>query len=176
MFVYDVSIENSLKNIKQWVNEFKTKNTNINNIIMIVANKSDLIKKQDTLEVKSYCTVNNYLFVETSALENYNVELAFNVLIMEIYHSGFYSGFLSRMETTNLILKPKKSIVNYNLPKVLVRAKSLIGTLMVKNSKTPKSNTDLIVDSIILKKPKSLQVISLSNTSKSLHRSKSINF
>jgi len=63
-------------------------NADRNIVIMLVGNKSDLrhLREVPTDEAKAFAEKNKLSFIETSALDSTNVELAFQNILTEIYH------------------------------------------------------------------------------------------
>ncbi|KAK9810191.1 hypothetical protein WJX72_006464 [[Myrmecia] bisecta] len=55
---------------------------------MLVGNKSDLrhLRSVQTEDAQAFCEKEGLSFIETSALESTNVELAFQKILTEIYH------------------------------------------------------------------------------------------
>ncbi|KAI8811704.1 P-loop containing nucleoside triphosphate hydrolase protein [Cladochytrium replicatum] len=115
MVVYDVNSRESFNNMRRWVRDFKAKvagqqakrpeSPQANSgatasdselkerkgpLIMIVGNKTDLgesAREVSTADGRAYATAHGFMFMETSAKDDTNVELAFNVLMTEAYHS-----------------------------------------------------------------------------------------
>ncbi|TPX64746.1 hypothetical protein SpCBS45565_g05639 [Spizellomyces sp. 'palustris'] len=92
IIVYDVTSMDSFNAVRKWVRDFKSKqgNKGIEPVIMIVGNKVDRAKLErqvPTHEAQAYALAQGFLFMETSASENRNVDLAFNVLLTDIYYS-----------------------------------------------------------------------------------------
>ena len=86
IIVYDITSEQSFKNIEIWMHEVKGKALN-NLQIMIIGNKTDLYKERKiSMEqgIEKAKTLNLHLF-EASALDKTNVNEAFNCLLKEIY-------------------------------------------------------------------------------------------
>lgn len=57
---------------------------------MIIGNKSDCTNAQrqvSTHEAQAYALAQGFLFMECSALENRNVDLAFNILLTDVYYA-----------------------------------------------------------------------------------------
>ena len=80
ILVYDISNEESVINLKYWIQEIKN-NVNINNIILaIAANKCDIKEidgKIDIKKGKKFADDNNLIFYETSALKGIGIEKMF---------------------------------------------------------------------------------------------------
>ena len=54
---------------------------------LVLGNKCDLdegLKKVSSGEAKSYCEDNNFLFFETSAKDNQNIEEAFRAMVVRV--------------------------------------------------------------------------------------------
>ena len=86
IIVYDITSEQSFKNIEIWMHEVKGKALN-NLQIMIIGNKTDLYKERKiSMEqgIEKAKTLNLHLF-EASALDKTNVKEAFNCMLKEIY-------------------------------------------------------------------------------------------
>ena len=84
--VYDITSEQSFRNIEIWIHEVKGKALN-NLQIMIIGNKTDLYKERKISKeqgIQKAKTLNLNLF-EASALDKTNVNEAFNCLLKEIY-------------------------------------------------------------------------------------------
>ena len=73
------------ENIKRWLQELKEYGDE-NILVMMVGNKIDLsyLRAVELEEGKSFAEENNLFFIEASAVESINVELAFTTLIKEI--------------------------------------------------------------------------------------------
>jgi len=87
LLVYDISKYSTFKNVERWLNELR-ENADRNIVIMLVGNKSDLrhLREVPTEEAKGFAETNKLSFIETSALDATNVELAFQNILTEIYH------------------------------------------------------------------------------------------
>ena len=83
--VYDISRKITFENVDKWIGELKS-NGSEDVLIMLVGNKTDLKEQREIFEedVKKKAEQYNIAFCETSALEGYNIEYAFESLINEI--------------------------------------------------------------------------------------------
>jgi len=72
--------------VTRWLKELRD-HADSNIVIMLVGNKSDLrhLRAVPTEEAKQFASENNLSFIETSALDASNVELAFQNILTEIY-------------------------------------------------------------------------------------------
>ena len=85
LVIYDISRKATFENVDKWVEELKN-NGSEDVLIMLVGNKSDLKEQREIAEedAKKKAELYNAAFCETSALEGYNIEYAFENLINEI--------------------------------------------------------------------------------------------
>ena len=88
IIVYDLTDEESFKNVESWMNEVIKKGKQ-NMQFLLVGNKKDLINDRVVSEQKGIDKAKelNINLFEASALEKNNVNEAFNFLIKEIYLS-----------------------------------------------------------------------------------------
>jgi len=87
LLVYDIAKYSTFKNVERWLTELR-ENADRNIVIMLVGNKSDLrhLREVPTEEAKQFSQKHSLSFIETSALDSTNVELAFQNILTEIYH------------------------------------------------------------------------------------------
>jgi len=86
LLVYDITKHISYEAVNRWLKELRD-HADSNIVIMLVGNKSDLrhLRAVPTEESKQFSAENGLSFVETSALDSSNVELAFQRILTEIY-------------------------------------------------------------------------------------------
>lgn len=86
LLVYDIAKHNTYENVERWLKELRD-HADSNIVIMLVGNKSDLrhLRAVPTEEAKAFAAKNGLSFIETSALDSSNVELAFQKILTEIY-------------------------------------------------------------------------------------------
>merc|ERR1711939_267124 len=86
LLVYDISKHQTYENVTRWLKELRD-HADSNIVIMLVGNKSDLrhLRAVPIEEAKQFASENNLSFIETSALDASNVELAFQNILTEIY-------------------------------------------------------------------------------------------
>ncbi|KXS13402.1 Rab11-1c [Gonapodya prolifera JEL478] len=86
LLVYDIAKHITYENVVRWLKELRD-HADSNIVIMLVGNKSDLrhLRAVPTEEAKAFATENSLMFIETSALDSSNVELAFQKILTEIY-------------------------------------------------------------------------------------------
>ncbi len=86
MIVYDITNKESFLHLDKWIKEVRDNGgKNIN--VVICGNKSDLELKRvvSTEEGMNLAKQNDIMFFETSALNSFNIEEAFQLLIKEVY-------------------------------------------------------------------------------------------
>ncbi|CAJ85753.1 Ras-related protein Rab-25 [Caenorhabditis elegans] len=84
LLVYDISKHKTYESVEQWLKVLRD-HANEDIVITLVGNKSDLSHAVPTDEAKIYAERNHISFIETSALDNTNVEAAFTNIVTEIY-------------------------------------------------------------------------------------------
>ncbi|AYV82032.1 MAG: hypothetical protein Homavirus3_10 [Homavirus sp.] len=87
LLIYDISKGTTFKSVTKWITELK-ENAASNIVIMLVGNKTDLdhLREVSTEEGYDFSKKNGLYFLETSALDSSNVDLAFQNIVSEIYH------------------------------------------------------------------------------------------
>lgn len=86
LLIYDITRRQTFQNIKKWLSElrgFSSRDT----VVVLVGNKSDLGQSREVEEEegKSLAELEGLYFLETSALQNQNVEEAFLSMIERIH-------------------------------------------------------------------------------------------
>ena len=86
LLVYDLTKHATFENVERWLKELRD-HAEANIVVMLVGNKCDLKHLQAVLtdDAKSFAEQNNLAFIETSALDATNVDLAFETILIEIY-------------------------------------------------------------------------------------------
>lgn len=86
LLVYDIAKHASYENVERWLKELRD-HANANIVVMLVGNKCDLrhLRAVPTAEAQGFSEKQSLSFIETSALDSTNVELAFQTLLTEIY-------------------------------------------------------------------------------------------
>lgn len=87
LVVYDISRRQTFDNISRWLDELHS-HSDMNVVTVIVGNKTDLMDAREvsTEEGAALAEAQNIYFVETSALDSTNVQLAFQTVVKEIYN------------------------------------------------------------------------------------------
>uniref|UniRef100_A0A1B6FDY9 Ras-related protein Rab-11A n=1 Tax=Cuerna arida TaxID=1464854 RepID=A0A1B6FDY9_9HEMI len=86
LLVYDIAKHLTYENVERWLRELRD-HADHNIVIMLVGNKTDLrhLRAVPTEEARGFAERNGLSFVETSALDSTNVELAFHNTLLAIY-------------------------------------------------------------------------------------------
>lgn len=86
LLVYDISKHLTYESAERWLKELYD-HADPHIVVMLVGNKSDLasVRSVPTEDAKDFAEKNGLLFMETSALESTNVEIAFNSVLEEIH-------------------------------------------------------------------------------------------
>jgi Ras-related protein Rab-11A len=86
LIVFDITKESSFKNVERWYSDIK-ENAEPNIVIMLVGNKCDLsnLREVKTDDATKFAEERNMAYIESSALESTNVDIAFQKVIGEIY-------------------------------------------------------------------------------------------
>ncbi|XP_078526325.1 ras-related protein Rab-25 isoform X2 [Lissotriton helveticus] len=87
LLVFDITKHQTYDCIERWLKELYD-HADANIVVMLVGNKTDLTdsaREVPSEEAKMYADNNGLLFIETSALDSTNVELAFETILTDIY-------------------------------------------------------------------------------------------
>ncbi|XP_042518372.1 ras-related protein Rab2BV-like [Macadamia integrifolia] len=86
LLVYDITQRTSFNNLEKWLREIREYGDS-DMVIMLVGNKTDMCHAREVSEEEGQRLAENegLCFMETSALESFNVEEAFLQLIFQIY-------------------------------------------------------------------------------------------
>ncbi|KAM4664987.1 ras-related protein Rab-25 [Discoglossus pictus] len=105
LLVYDITKHQSYESVDRWLKELYD-HADASIVVMLVGNKSDLTdeaREVPSEEAKMYAENNGLLFIETSALDSTNVELAFETILRDIYQKVLKSkGASPKTSTVNL--------------------------------------------------------------------------
>lgn len=86
LLVYDITKRQTFDNIQRWLRELR-EHADSNIVIMMAGNKSDLnhLRAVADHDGQTLAETEGLSFLETSALEAYNVDKAFQSILTEIY-------------------------------------------------------------------------------------------
>ncbi|XP_025031447.1 ras-related protein Rab-25 [Python bivittatus] len=87
LLVFDITKHQTYDVVERWLKELYD-HAEATIVVMLVGNKMDLAQAREvpTEEAKMYAENNGLLFVETSALDSTNVELAFETILRDIFN------------------------------------------------------------------------------------------
>lgn len=85
LLIYDITDRNSFDSINKWLKDIKEL-CDLNVKILLVGNKTDLESQRcvSTKEGMALSEENGLFFIETSAKEDFRVDLAFDILLKEV--------------------------------------------------------------------------------------------
>jgi len=89
MLVYDIIAKESFENISRWLSELK-QHADSNIVILLIGNKRDMAHLREVPKdrAEQFCKENGLAdFLETSAKDNENIEIAYERLISLIYEA-----------------------------------------------------------------------------------------
>jgi small GTP-binding protein len=88
--LYDITQHGTYESVSRWLSEVR-EHADPNIIVMMVGNKSDLrhLRSIHTEEAKGFAEENGLMFIETSALDATNVDIAFTNLLTEVCFKFF---------------------------------------------------------------------------------------
>ncbi|KAJ8437892.1 hypothetical protein Cgig2_003911 [Carnegiea gigantea] len=87
LLVYDITKRQTFDNVQRWLRELRD-HADSNIVIMMAGNKSDLkhLRAVSEEDGQALAEKEGLAFLETSALEAFNIEKAFQTILAEIYH------------------------------------------------------------------------------------------
>ncbi|KAI6243134.1 Ras-related protein Rab-11A [Aphelenchoides fujianensis] len=88
LLVYDITDSNSFDNLARWLRDLELY-ADPGLLVVLVGNKSDLsCRAVPTEDATAWARKNGFSFIETSAKDSSNVDLAFTTLLSELYRSA----------------------------------------------------------------------------------------
>jgi small GTP-binding protein len=119
LLVYDITKRLTFENTEKRLKEIR-ENSDANIVIMLVGNKSDLryLRAVSTEEAMAFAQQQGISFIETSALESTNVELAMHTVMREICQT-VESHKLDDSRTPDPVIRPgaeEQDRNNFNKP------------------------------------------------------------
>ncbi|MED6148471.1 hypothetical protein PIB30_053456 [Stylosanthes scabra] len=87
LLVYDITKRQTFDNVQRWLRELRD-HADSNIVIMMAGNKNDLnhLRAVSSEDAQRLAEQEGLSFLETSALEAFNVEKAFQTILFDIYH------------------------------------------------------------------------------------------
>lgn len=101
LLVYDIAKHLTYENVERWLRELRD-HADQNIVIMLVGNKSDLrhLRAVLTDEAKAFAEKNGLSFIETSALDSTNVDMAFQNILTGEYKCHVSFKLITSFEFT----------------------------------------------------------------------------
>ncbi|KAL2800577.1 ras family-domain-containing protein [Aspergillus keveii] len=123
LLVYDISKRQTYENVGQWLRELRDSSSS-NIATMLVGNKIDLgqLRAVSTEEAKRFASENSLSFIETSALESSNVDVAFHALLTDIYRVTSRRAIEAKSADTSV--KERQGVIYIDNEKVHVSEKN----------------------------------------------------
>lgn len=111
IIVFDLTNRESFNNIEKWVNEICLYSEIP--IIMVIGNKADLkdLRVIPSSIAKEYCQKYNFPYVETSAKDGSNIDIAFALLLKNIFKKSNLANLIDNKEKIILEIKPNDEMV-----------------------------------------------------------------
>lgn len=105
LLVYDICKPSSFGNVEKWLKELRNY-TDPSIVVMLVGNKTDLrhLRAVKLEEGASFAQKHNLFFIETSALNASNVDVAFQKVLLEIY------THIKKQQASTVALAPSFSL------------------------------------------------------------------
>ncbi|GKV23666.1 hypothetical protein SLEP1_g33370 [Rubroshorea leprosula] len=113
LLVYDITRRATFDNVKKWLRELREFG-NLDMVVVLVGNKCDLgqSREVDEEEGKNLAESEGLCFMETSALENLNVEAAFLQMIGKIHEITSQKCLEAKTNETRTSLQRGKEIIS----------------------------------------------------------------
>ncbi|GMI83414.1 ARABIDOPSIS RAB GTPASE HOMOLOG A2B, RAB GTPase homolog A2B, RAB GTPASE HOMOLOG A2B [Hibiscus trionum] len=114
MLVYDITKRQTFDNVLRWLRELRD-HADSNIVIMMAGNKSDLkhLRSVSTEDAQGLAESEGLSFMETSALEAYNIEKAFQTVLLDIYEI-IRKKALAAQESASGAGVPQGTTINVN--------------------------------------------------------------
>ncbi|KAJ1554097.1 Ras- protein Rab-11A [Nowakowskiella sp. JEL0078] len=135
MIVFDLTSAESFTAIRRWVRDFKAKACPPDSgrprpPIMIVGNKMDLENERQvqTQDARNYAVANGFFYTETSAKDDVNVDIAFNVLLTDVYFEVLGKKPVSKTDEINEVADPPVAAAAENFVESIARIGRTLST------------------------------------------------
>ncbi|KAK8691655.1 hypothetical protein V6N13_075156 [Hibiscus sabdariffa] len=114
LLVYDITKRQTFDNVLRWLRELRD-HADSNIVIMMAGNKSDLkhLRAVSTEDAQGLAESESLSFMETSALEAYNIEKAFQTVLLDIYEI-IRKKALAAQESASGPGVPQGTVINVN--------------------------------------------------------------
>lgn len=114
LLVYDITKRQTFDNVQRWLRELRD-HADSNIVIMLAGNKSDLnhLRAISPEDAQVLAEREGLSFLETSALEAFNVEKAFQTILLDIYHIISKKALAAQEAATSTGI-PQGTTINVN--------------------------------------------------------------
>ena len=110
ILVFDLTRENTFQEVLYWIREIKNNASN-NILIHLVGNKNDLPKKVKKEDIQSLVLNLQIPYIETSAKNDFNLEILFDELIRQLYQEKLLdNNYLSHHDSKNKVSMKTREI------------------------------------------------------------------
>mgnify|MGYP002775577501 CR=1 FL=1 len=111
LIVYDLTKQSSYDHVTKWLKELRD-HADANIVIMLVGNKSDLVHLRAirTQDAEALSEKEGLSFIETSALNASNVEVAFQTILSEVYNIVSKKALSLEEDASSIAPKDGKAI------------------------------------------------------------------
>ena len=106
LFIYDISNENSFRDLKSWYDLYKEENENV--VGLLIGNKCDCKRKVNEEEAKIFSLEHKLKYLETSAKLDINIKKAIATILEEIIKSESISREYKQIDTISISSRKKK--------------------------------------------------------------------
>ncbi|XP_059453946.1 ras-related protein RABA6b-like [Corylus avellana] len=115
LLVYDITRRATYENVKKWLRELRQFGSS-DMVVVLVGNKSDLGNSREVSEEegKTLAEVEGLCFMETSALQNLNVEEAFLHMITNIHEITSQKSLEAKTNEKSVSLGSGEKIISIN--------------------------------------------------------------
>lgn len=113
--MYDITRRATYENVKKWLRELRQFGSS-DMVVVLVGNKSDLGNSREVSEEegKTLAEVEGLCFMETSALQNLNVEEAFLHMITNIHEITSQKSLEAKTNGKSISLGSGENIISIN--------------------------------------------------------------
>ncbi|XP_030530866.2 ras-related protein Rab2BV-like [Rhodamnia argentea] len=113
LLVYDITKRRTFDNVQRWLRELRD-HADSNIVIMLAGNKSDLnhLRAVSAETAEAMAERENLSFLETSAREAFNIENAFQKVLLDIYHIISRKALAAEEAASNPGVLPHGTTIN----------------------------------------------------------------
>ncbi|KAJ6687309.1 DRAB11-RELATED [Salix koriyanagi] len=103
MLVYDITRRATFDNVKKWLHELREFGSS-DMVVVLIGNKSDIshLREVEEDDGKNFAEAEALYFMETSALENLNVEESFMQMITRIHEIASQKNLEAKKNETTI--------------------------------------------------------------------------